>query len=445
MARKKKLQDAGTTPAKSNNPFQAVADALDVAVQAARDGDRDVKERRGPKDIFEEAKQWDVRLISSLKDKREIPTEGNGLYIVADVKRVLHIRAFDRRGKMRGDHDETAYPEPARQKLWSEVASSWPPHVLSESEKERIRIILMERDDAPDEGRPVHTDRADSKLEMISEKLAECMKSVLVAFRTLDVEAAALAVTTARECAIEAGRLRDVAEHDRLAIRAMERLVVFFASHARMIVATKEGAFAEGRAEAQTTRRECDEFVAQLEQFFDAHDTTFETTGSDLHRLHGMFKLMTHLFAAAEEMATAEELGFQGRIAEYVQCLRRALRHHRQAVDTPLPGAELDDLIQPLRTLSVASIRLLQKRVTNFELRAKGEVPYLFPPSGKKVFIIHGHNEARRLELAILLKDDFGLDPIVLVDELSGMSPGARKVRRRGQRVRLCNSPAHPR
>jgi predicted nucleotide-binding protein len=207
----------------------------------------------------------------------------------------------------------------------------------------------------------------------------------------------------------------------------MERLVVFLASYARILVATKEGTFAEGRAEAQTTLRECDEFVTQLERFFDAHDATFETTGSDLHRLHGIFKFMTHLFAAAEEMATAEELGFQGRIAEYVQYLRRALRHHRQAVDTPLSGAEADKLIQPLRTLSVASIRLLQKRVTNFELRAKGEVPYLFPPSGKKVFIIHGHNEARRLERATLLKDDFGLDPVVLVDELSGMRPVLEK------------------
>ncbi|MEO1671041.1 MAG: nucleotide-binding protein, partial [Cyanobacteria bacterium J06631_2] len=35
-----------------------------------------------------------------------------------------------------------------------------------------------------------------------------------------------------------------------------------------------------------------------------------------------------------------------------------------------------------------------------------------------KVFIIHGHNEAKRRELKALLKNEFQLEPIVLSDEL---------------------------
>jgi hypothetical protein len=43
------------------------------------------------------------------------------------------------------------------------------------------------------------------------------------------------------------------------------------------------------------------------------------------------------------------------------------------------------------------------------------------PPGGNNVFIIHGHDETNKLRLQILLKDHFGLNPILMINK-PGMS-----------------------
>ncbi|MGO9920654.1 MAG: efflux RND transporter permease subunit [Isosphaeraceae bacterium] len=82
----------------------------------------------------------DVRLMSSLKDKSEIPTEGKDLIIVADVDHVLHFRTFDIDGKLVVDTDEKRLTGYAWQieDLRSQLAGLWPPHELIGSEKIRL-------------------------------------------------------------------------------------------------------------------------------------------------------------------------------------------------------------------------------------------------------------------------------------------------------------------
>ncbi len=58
---------------------------------------------------------YDVRLIPTAKDVRDIPTGCKGVIIVASVDNVLHFRIFDRDGKLVVETNEKRLPEQARQ------------------------------------------------------------------------------------------------------------------------------------------------------------------------------------------------------------------------------------------------------------------------------------------------------------------------------------------
>jgi hypothetical protein len=83
---------------------------------------------------------FDLRLMSSLNDVSGIPTEGKNLIIVAAVKNVLYFRIFDGDGVKVADTDEKRLTEQARQieDLRKQLASLWPPHQLTRSEKGRV-------------------------------------------------------------------------------------------------------------------------------------------------------------------------------------------------------------------------------------------------------------------------------------------------------------------
>ena len=82
---------------------------------------------------------WVVRLMSA-PSVSAIPTAGNQLIIVAVVNQVLHVRIFDGDGVEAVDTDETQLPgqAPEIDDLRNQVASLWPPHVLTDRETSQI-------------------------------------------------------------------------------------------------------------------------------------------------------------------------------------------------------------------------------------------------------------------------------------------------------------------
>lgn len=83
--------------------------------------------------------RFDLRLMSSLNDVSDIPTEGKNLIIVAAVNNVLHFRIFDD-GKVVVNTDEKRLTEQARQieDLRKQLESLWPPHELTRCDKGRV-------------------------------------------------------------------------------------------------------------------------------------------------------------------------------------------------------------------------------------------------------------------------------------------------------------------
>jgi acyl-CoA synthetase (AMP-forming)/AMP-acid ligase II len=82
----------------------------------------------------------DLRLMSSVTEVSDIPTEGKDLIIVVALDNVLHFRLFDGDGKVVVDTDEKLLTEQVQQieDLRKQLVSLWPPHELAGSEKRQV-------------------------------------------------------------------------------------------------------------------------------------------------------------------------------------------------------------------------------------------------------------------------------------------------------------------
>jgi preprotein translocase subunit YajC len=82
----------------------------------------------------------DLRMIRSLSDVTDIPTARKSLIIVAAVDHVLYFRIFDGDGRVVVDIDEQRLMERTLQvgSLKKRLESLWPPHELTQREKDEV-------------------------------------------------------------------------------------------------------------------------------------------------------------------------------------------------------------------------------------------------------------------------------------------------------------------
>lgn len=85
---------------------------------------------------------FDLQLM--LNDAKNIRKKGRNLIVMALVDEVLYFRVFNGNGRMVVDTDEKKRTEKARQikDLRCQLEGLWPPHDLTESEKDKIRTAL---------------------------------------------------------------------------------------------------------------------------------------------------------------------------------------------------------------------------------------------------------------------------------------------------------------
>jgi DNA-directed RNA polymerase specialized sigma24 family protein len=96
--------------------------------------------------------------MSSVKDVRDIPTEGKNLIILATVDNLFHFRIFDGHGKVVVDTDERRLKEQAGRidDLRKRLENLWPPHELTGSEKVQvIDAVTSIVDHTPESDRPI--------------------------------------------------------------------------------------------------------------------------------------------------------------------------------------------------------------------------------------------------------------------------------------------------
>jgi hypothetical protein len=92
--------------------------------------------------------KWDLRLMRSVSDVKDIPTEGKNLILVAAVGHALHFRIFGGDGKVVVDTDEKSLTGQAQQieDLRKQLESLWAPHEpprkLTRSEEARVIAVV---------------------------------------------------------------------------------------------------------------------------------------------------------------------------------------------------------------------------------------------------------------------------------------------------------------
>lgn len=85
-----------------------------------------------------------------------------------------------------------------------------------------------------------------------------------------------------------------------------------------------------------------------------------------------------------------------------------------EKINAMISRQEINQQYAVLQSYIISKITDYQRRVANQERKNELEKGI---KNSKKVFIIHGHNEAKRRELEALLKEKFGLIPVVLLEQ----------------------------
>mgnify|MGYP001407079851 CR=1 FL=1 len=127
-----------------------------------------------------------------------------------------------------------------------------------------------------------------------------------------------------------------------------------------------------------------------------------------------IFSIFPILFSGMDACIRADIVGYQGNIRRYKELLRTAVQKYRQVEKLP---SSLNEMFLTLVNMYSTIADRLETRAEFFA--SEQEQRYLIP-TGNKIFIIHGHDEAKWRELRDLLEDQLHLSTIVLKEE-----PGA--------------------
>ncbi len=198
-----------------------------------------------------------------------------------------------------------------------------------------------------------------------------------------------------------------------LVLGLLKNQVCLFEPFTRAVVRQGEGRFSDALKEIDTALRIAEQSIATVDQYARTPDHDEEIVES----LQPTSQLMLILLKGYKATIRADVVGFQGKVTEYLDLLREAIGEFNKAND--LPPSDDPSVLTVSGIVSSLADRL-ETRVRFFELTP---APTAAPPTGKKIFVIHGRNEAKWREMRDLLKDQLGQEVVVLEEQLdAGMT-----------------------
>ncbi len=198
-----------------------------------------------------------------------------------------------------------------------------------------------------------------------------------------------------------------------LVLELLKNQVCLFEPFTRAVVRQGEGRFSDALKEIDTALRIAQGSIASVDQYARTPDHDADL----IETLQPTSQLMLILLKGYKATIRADVVGFQGRISEYLDLLREAIAEFNKGND--LPPTDDPSVLMVAGIVSSLADRL-ETRVRFFEL-TPGPPPAV--PTGKKIFLIHGKNEAKRRELGDLLKDKLNQQVVILEDQLdAGMT-----------------------
>jgi len=195
-----------------------------------------------------------------------------------------------------------------------------------------------------------------------------------------------------------------------LAMQFMTNTIAFFEPLLRSMRFLNQGRFETAADELKKLKESCYSQVEKLNAIYDSAD---QEKKDILQYITLYLRLFGGWMAGYESQCSAEIVGYQGRTREYVGKLKETVKVLREAA-AMVPGGSPPDLVQ-LSYLCSNNADQLEARAEAFEKLVVTK--QYVETTGQKVFIVHGHDEARWRELRDLLEDEFNLSVVVLKEE----------------------------
>jgi hypothetical protein len=248
----------------------------------------------------------------------------------------------------------------------------------------------------------------DTRLDDSFTKMSQQIQVAVASLQLQNVRDAETAARTAE--ALYTAAKQHTAPDDLLLLGILKHATCLFAPLTRAIVFQLEGRFSKARDELAKGLATTSEALATINAYAQLPDSDEEV----LHIWQPILSIFPILFKGSDASIRAEIVGYQGNMPQYKALLREAVAEYRQADKLP---SSLNPMFLALAGLCTSIADRLETRIEVFGSE-RGQ-RYL-SPLGEKIFIIHGHDEAKWRELRDLLEDRFKLKTVVLKEE-----PGA--------------------
>lgn len=264
----------------------------------------------------------------------------------------------------------------------------------------------------PKEGELVSTDaEADTDLNKAFKEMAEQVEKAAVNMMFQNVQEVDMAARTAE--ALYTTWKKHASPHDQILLRIQKHLTGLYAPLTRAIVYQLEGRYSEASdeiAKGLTTSGDAIATIDEYAQFPNADEGV-------LQAYQPILPIFPIIFRGFDAGIRAEVVGYQGRIAQYVDLLREAVAEYRQIEKLP------QSLNPTFLTLAGTYTSLADRLETRIQMFSSKQKQRYLCTTGHKIFVIHGHDEAKWRELRDLLGDRLGVKTVVLEEE-----PGAGEV-----------------
>ena len=260
---------------------------------------------------------------------------------------------------------------------------------------------------APLEGELVPSEAAIAHSAEIGQKMNQLLQQSVMSAQLQDAQMASTAARTAT--ALYATSEASLSRHDALIIKILRNATCLFAPFTRATVCQVEGRFSKAREELKKGLATSNEAIATVEEYSQLPDHD-----EDIVKVwRPACMVFPILFNAYDAYIHADIVGYEGDIPQYVNLLRKATAEFRRVDELP---ASMEPMILNLIGICATLAERLETRADVFESKPKRRNL----PTGAKIFIIHGHDEAKWRELDDLLTKRLKLETLVLAEEASG-------------------------
>lgn len=269
--------------------------------------------------------------------------------------------------------------------------------------------MTKDKEIVPREAELVSTDIGGStETSEVFTKMSELLQAAVASFQLQNVREVDMLARTA-EALYDASKGK-ISSDDLLLLRSLASLISLYPPLTRNIVFQMEGRFARAREELEKGLEICDDGIAVLDKYARLPNADEQA----LLIFKPFYSIFQVLCRGYDAFIRAEIVGYQGNIPQYRKLLRDAATEFREA--ERLPSSQ-----NPVVLALVSFCASLAERLeTRTEVFGSEQGQRYLSPTGDKIFIIHGHDEAKWRELRDLLEDELNQKTIVLKEE-----PGA--------------------